>query len=81
MLTSQCSAHDNEDSNSEKGDEDRPLHPDRFTLVYEQLREQVYDGDAQSIDGMEQRAEENKDLKDPVLVNGVDENAALATQE
>src|SRR4030067_994426 len=34
MLTSQCSAHDNEDSNSEKGDEDRPLHPDRFALVY-----------------------------------------------
>jgi hypothetical protein len=62
-------AEDHENSDREQWDENRPLHPDRLSLVHKQLGEQVNDRDPQAIDGVEQHAKKDKDLKEPVLVN------------
>ena len=70
---SQRRADDDEHGKAVDGQEDRPFHPDGFALVFDQFRPQVQDGDPQAIDGVEQRAEENEDLEEPVLVDRVDE--------
>jgi len=51
--------------------EDHPLQPDGFALVFDQLRPQVQDDDAQAVDDVEQHAEEDHDLEDPVFVNEI----------
>ena len=81
MLTSQRSADDHQNSNAVNGQEDRPFHPDGFALMVDQFWKQVEDGDPQAVDGMEQHAEENKDLESPVLVNAVQESSRILHPE
>ena len=70
-----------EDGNPKDGQEDRPFHPDGFTFINEQFGKQIHDGDAQTIDGMKEHTEEDKDLKEPAFVQGVDEDPRLAADE
>jgi len=81
MLASQC-GHDNDQGRDAKGrQENRPLDPDGFMLVFDQLREKVENGDPQPIDGVEQGAEENEYLERPVLVNIVQESPDTPAQK
>jgi len=81
MLTSQC-GHDNDQSGNAKGrQENRPLDPDGFMLVFDQLREQVEDGDSQPVDGVEQGAKENEDLERPVFVNVIQKRPDTSTKK
>jgi hypothetical protein len=74
-------AYDHEDRNGEERNKDRPFHPDRLALMDKQPGEQVNDGDAQSIDGMEKCAEKDEDLKQPMFVNRVENSPDLTAQE
>src|SRR6266498_4313944 len=69
ILRSHCSADDGQNGNAVGGNENRPLDPNSFTLMLDQLWKQIKDGDAQSINGMEQDTEENKNLENPILIN------------
>jgi hypothetical protein len=80
MSTSR-SADDHEDSNREEWNKDCPFHPDRLTLMNEQLWEQVNDGDPQAVDGMEEYTEEDENLKQPVLVDCIEKDTDLTAQE
>ncbi len=66
MSASQRRGEDHKDGKSIDGEKDRPFDPDGLALVLEQLRQQIEDGNAQPIDGMEQHTEENEDLEGPV---------------
>src|SRR3972149_1541341 len=71
ILASQRRVNDDQHGDTKNGQEDRPLYPNGFTMMFKQFRPQVKNGDSQAIDGVEQHAEENKNLESPVLVNGV----------
>jgi hypothetical protein len=73
ILTSQCGADDDEDGNTIDWQEDSPFHPNGLTRILDQPRPQVEEGNSQSVDGVEQHTEENKNLEKPVLVNVVEE--------
>jgi hypothetical protein len=81
ILPSQSSFDNDQSGNTIDGEENRPLDPNGFALMLDQFGEQVKDGDAQSINGVEQHTKENKDLEDPILVNGIYESPALPCQE
>jgi hypothetical protein len=46
MLSSQPSADDNQRSDAKGRQENRPLDPNGFTVMFDQLGEQVENGDA-----------------------------------
>jgi len=81
MSASQRRVNDDEHGDTKKGQEDRPLYPNGFTMMFKQFWKQVKNGDAQAIDGMEQHTEENEYLEKPVLVNIVYESPALPAQK
>jgi len=81
MLPSQRSADDRQNSNAIGGDEDRPLDPNGFAMVFDQLWKQVEDGDPQAVDRVKQGAKENENLEHPVFVNGIQESPDIPTQE
>jgi hypothetical protein len=81
MLPSQRRADDSQNGNAISGQENRPLDPNGLALMLDQFWKQVKDGDAQSINGMEQNTKENKYLESPILVNGIYKGAAFAPQE
>src|SRR6266487_3695236 len=69
MSASHGRANNHKCRDPENGNKDRPFQPDRFVLVLQQLGPQIHNGDPQSIDGVEQYTEENKDLEEPVFIN------------
>jgi hypothetical protein len=71
MSASQRRSENYEGCDPENGDKDRPLHPDGLCLMLQEPGEQVDDGNTQPINGMEQHAEENKNLEGPVFINAV----------
>ena len=81
MLPSQRSADDDQSGNAKGRQENRPLDPDGFALMFDQLREQVEDGDPQAVDGVEQGTKENEDLESPVFVNGIQESPDISHPE
>jgi hypothetical protein len=78
MLSSRRSHDDDEGGDAKGRQENRPLDPDGFAMVFDQLWEQVEDGDPQAVDGVKQGAKENKDLERPVFVNGIQEKPNLS---
>jgi len=81
MLHPHRCAQDHQDGDQIEGQEDHPLHPDGFALVFDCFRSQVLDGDTHAVDGMEHHAKENKDLEQPVFINGVDEYSTFSPDE
>src|SRR5450759_1518012 len=74
LLASQSTTDNDDKCDTVNGQEDKPFQPDGFALVFDQHRPQVQNDDAQAVDGMEQRTEEDEYLEEPVLVDGVDED-------
>jgi hypothetical protein len=81
ILASHCRIYDYEDTDTVHWNEHSPLDPDGFAVMVDQFGEQVQDGDAQAVNGMEQNAKENYDLEDPVFVNAVYERPAFSAQK
>jgi hypothetical protein len=81
MLSSHRSFYDHKNGNAIDRQENRPFDPHGFMLMLDQFREQVKDGDAQSINGVEEHTKENKYLENPILVNGIYEGAAFSPKE
>src|SRR5512139_191912 len=81
MSASQRRIQDQKSRDPKYRDKDRPFDPDGFCLVLQEPGEQVDDGNAQAVNGMEQRAEENEDLEGPVRINAVQKAANIPTQE
>src|SRR5574338_705664 len=71
MSASQRRGQDHKGRDPKDRDKYRPLHPDGFALVHQRLGKEINDGNAQAIDGMEQHAEENEDLEQPILIDAV----------
>jgi len=81
ILASQCGHEDDQSRNAKGRQEYCPLDPDGFAVMLDQFREQVEDGDSQSIDGVEEGAEENEDLERPVFVNIIQESPDIPAQK
>jgi hypothetical protein len=81
MLSSQCSADDRQNGNAIDRQENRPLDPNGFAVMFDQFWKQVEDCDPQAVDGVKQGTKENENLEHPVFVNGVQESPDISTQE
>src|SRR6266540_2812787 len=81
MSTSQRRLNDHEGGNPKDRNKDRPFHPDGFLLMLQHFGPQIEDRNAQSIDGVEQHAEENKDLEKPVFINMVQRTSNISSKK
>jgi hypothetical protein len=79
-LSAQACGHDDEHCQPENGKEDQPFQPNGFLLIFNQRGPDIENDDAQAVDDMEERAEENEDLENPILVNRIDENSGVAAE-
>ncbi len=81
MLTSQRRADNGENRKAIDRDERHPFDHNGLTMIQDQLWEQVKDRNPQSINGVEQYAEEDKYLEYPALVNKVYESPASSPKK
>src|SRR5688572_3496903 len=72
ILTSQHISQHDKDRKSTDEYVNRPSDIDSLPVMLHQVGPQIKDGDAQSVDGMEQAKDKHENLKKPVAKNGID---------